>query len=82
MIASIGAVSATPVSRAEAQTYSREQFERGYQAQMAGRFEEAVECYQRSLAIHPSAEDAAAMARHGCCASRYFSSAGACRRRC
>ena len=28
MIASIGAVSATPMSRAEAQTYSREQFER------------------------------------------------------
>ena len=28
MIASIGAVSVTPMSRAEAQTYSREQFER------------------------------------------------------
>jgi Tfp pilus assembly protein PilF len=35
---------------------AREHFERGYQAQMAGRLDEAVECYRRSLAIHPSAE--------------------------
>jgi len=35
---------------------AREHFERGYQAQMAGRLDEAIECYRRSLAIHPSAE--------------------------
>ena len=35
---------------------ARELFERGYEAQAAGHFDEAVECYRRSLAIHPSAE--------------------------
>lgn len=35
---------------------ARELFERGYQAQEAGRFDEAIECYRRSLAIHQSAE--------------------------
>src|SRR4029077_15130206 len=35
---------------------AREYFERGYRAQMAGRLDEAIECYQRSLAICPSAE--------------------------
>jgi len=35
---------------------AREHFERGYEAQMAGRLDEAVECYQRSLAIQPTAE--------------------------
>ena len=44
------------MSESEWPAEAREQFERGYQAQMAGRLEEAVECYQRSLAIHPSAE--------------------------
>jgi riboflavin synthase len=35
---------------------AREQFERGYEAQMAGRLEEAIEHYRRSLAVHPTAE--------------------------
>ena len=35
---------------------AREYFERGYRAQMAGRLDEAIECYRRSLAICPSAE--------------------------
>ena len=35
---------------------AREHFERGYEAQMAGRLDEAVECYRRSLAIQPTAE--------------------------
>lgn len=35
---------------------AREHFERGYEAQMAGRLDEAVESYQRSLAIQPTAE--------------------------
>jgi len=35
---------------------AREQFERGYEAQMAGRLEEAIDHYRRSLAIHPTAE--------------------------
>ena len=35
---------------------AREHFERGYHAQMAGRLDEAVECYRRSLALYPSAE--------------------------
>jgi tetratricopeptide (TPR) repeat protein len=35
---------------------AREQFERGYEEQMAGRFDAAIECYRRSIAIRPSAE--------------------------
>ena len=35
---------------------AREHFERAYEAQMAGRLDEAVECYKRSLAVYPSAE--------------------------
>jgi tetratricopeptide (TPR) repeat protein len=35
---------------------ARELFERGYEAQEAGRLDEAIECYRRSLALHPSAE--------------------------
>jgi Tfp pilus assembly protein PilF len=35
---------------------AREHFDRGYEAQMAGRLEEAVDCYRRSLAIQPTAE--------------------------
>src|SRR6266568_9640954 len=35
---------------------AREHFERGYEAQMAGRLEEAIDRYGRSLAIHPTAE--------------------------
>ena len=35
---------------------AREHFERAYEAQMAGRLDEAVEGYRRSIAIHPSAE--------------------------
>ena len=35
---------------------AREHFERGYEAQMAGRLEEAIDRYSRSLAIHPTAE--------------------------
>ena len=31
-------------------------FQRGYEAQMAGRLEEAVEHYRRSISIHPTAE--------------------------
>ncbi|HET8575871.1 MAG TPA: tetratricopeptide repeat protein [Methylomirabilota bacterium] len=31
-------------------------FQRGYEAQMSGRLEEAVEHYRRSIAIHPTAE--------------------------
>jgi tetratricopeptide (TPR) repeat protein len=31
-------------------------FQRGYEAQMNGRLEEAVEHYQRSIEIHPTAE--------------------------
>jgi tetratricopeptide (TPR) repeat protein len=31
-------------------------FEQGYEAQMSGRLEEAVEHYRRSIAIHPTAE--------------------------
>jgi len=31
-------------------------FRRGYEAQMSGRLEEAVEHYRRSIAIHPTAE--------------------------
>src|SRR6266481_191520 len=36
--------------------WPRDDFERGYRAQMAGRLDEAIECYRRSLAIRPSAE--------------------------
>ena len=35
---------------------ARELFERGYEAQEAGRLDEAVDLYERSLAIHQSAE--------------------------
>ncbi len=35
---------------------AREAFERGYRAQMAGRLDEAVEAYRRSIAVHPTAE--------------------------
>src|SRR6266581_6844789 len=35
---------------------ARELFERGYEAQEAGRLDEAIECYRRSLALHASAE--------------------------
>ena len=35
---------------------AREHFERGYEAQMAGRIDAAIESYRRSIAIHPSAE--------------------------
>ena len=31
-------------------------FEEGYRAQVDGRLEDAIECYRRSLAIHPTAE--------------------------
>ena len=31
-------------------------FQRGYEAQMAGRLEEAIEDYRRSISIHPTAE--------------------------
>ena len=40
----------------EWQPEAREQFEQGYQAQMAGRLEDALECYRRSLAIQETAE--------------------------
>src|SRR2546428_13741285 len=40
----------------EWQAEAREQFEQGYQAQMAGRLEDALECYRRSLAIQETAE--------------------------
>ncbi len=36
----------------QAQVY----FERGYEAQLKGRMDEAVEHYRRSIAIHPTAE--------------------------
>jgi Tfp pilus assembly protein PilF len=32
------------------------EFQRGYDAQMAGRLDEAVACYRRSIALHPTAE--------------------------
>ncbi len=35
---------------------AREHFERGYEEQMAGRIDEAIESYLRSIAIQPSAE--------------------------
>jgi len=35
---------------------AREHFERGYEEQMAGRIDAAIESYRRSIAIHPSAE--------------------------
>ncbi len=35
---------------------AREHFERGYEQQMAGRIDEAIESYRRSIAIQPSAE--------------------------
>ena len=35
---------------------AREHFEQGYGEQMAGRIDAAIECYRRSIAIHPSAE--------------------------
>ena len=35
---------------------AREHFERGYEEQMAGRLDEAVESYRRSIAIQPTAE--------------------------
>jgi len=35
---------------------AREAFQRGYEAQMKGRLDEAVEHYRRSIALHPSAE--------------------------
>jgi tetratricopeptide (TPR) repeat protein len=35
---------------------AREHFERGYEEQMAGRLDEAIESYRRSIAIQPSAE--------------------------
>src|SRR5262249_37196109 len=35
---------------------AREHFERGYEAQMAGRLDEAIDHYQRSLAVRPTAE--------------------------
>ena len=40
----------------EWQAEAREHFEHGYQAQMAGRLEDALECYRRSLAIQETAE--------------------------
>ena len=39
-------------TRAEAQRH----FQQGYEAQMQGRLEEAVAHYQRSIALHPTAE--------------------------
>jgi Tfp pilus assembly protein PilF len=39
-------------TRAAAQRY----FQQGYEAQMQGRLEEAVAHYQRSIALHPTAE--------------------------
>ncbi len=39
-------------ARAEAQRH----FQQGYEAQMQGRLEEAVAHYQRSIALHPTAE--------------------------
>src|SRR5262249_36751093 len=48
---------------------AREQFEQGYQAQVAGRLEEALEHYRRSLDIQDTAEGHTflgwAMAHHG-----------------
>lgn len=35
---------------------AREHFERGYEEQMAGRLDEAIESYRRSIAIQPTAE--------------------------
>jgi len=35
---------------------AREHFEHGYEEQMAGRIDEAIESYRRSIAIQPSAE--------------------------
>jgi Tfp pilus assembly protein PilF len=35
---------------------ARELFERGYEAQAAGRLDEALACYRHSLALYPSAE--------------------------
>jgi len=35
---------------------AREHFERGYEAQMAGRLDEAIERYRHSLAVRPTAE--------------------------
>ena len=35
---------------------AREHFERGYQEQMAGRIDAAIESYRRSIAIQPTAE--------------------------
>ena len=35
---------------------AREHFERGYEEQMAGRIDGAIECYGRSIAIQPTAE--------------------------
>ena len=39
-------------TRAEAQRH----FQQGYEAQMQGRLEEAIAHYQRSIALHPTAE--------------------------
>ena len=33
---------------------AREHFERGYEAQMAGRLDEAIERYRHSLAVRPT----------------------------
>jgi Tfp pilus assembly protein PilF len=44
------------VAEPEWQAEAREHFEQGYQAQMAGRLEDALECYRRSLAIQETAE--------------------------
>lgn len=35
---------------------AREHFARGYEEQMAGRIDAAIDSYRRSIAIHPSAE--------------------------
>ena len=35
---------------------ARQAFQEGYEAQMGGRLQEAVEHYRRSIAIHPTAE--------------------------
>ena len=35
---------------------ARASFERGYEAQMSGRLDEAIQHYRRSIAVHPTAE--------------------------
>jgi len=42
-----------PIEMPEA---ARRAFEQGYEAQMSGRLDEAVELYRRSIGIHPTAE--------------------------